>query len=81
MFIYSFFNHTIDKQISLFKEICDFAVKHELYPMIVFARKSLKELALQKKDYKEASYYVEDIINLRKQLGAIQKADKEAIYL
>ena len=49
--------------------------------MIVFARKSLKELALQKKDYKEASYYVEDIINLRKQLGAIQKADKEAIYL
>ena len=79
--LYSFFNHTIDKQISLFKEICDFAVKHELYPMIVFARKSLKELALQKKDYKEASYYVEDIINLRKQLGAIQKADKEAIYL
>lgn len=79
--LHSLFNHTMDKQISLFKEIYNYAVKHELYPTIVFACKSLKELALQKKDYKEASRYVEDIINLRKQIGSTQKADKEAIYL
>ncbi|MEJ8737360.1 helix-turn-helix transcriptional regulator [Erysipelotrichaceae bacterium HCN-30851] len=73
------FAQDTSKQVNSLQKIYDYTSKYELYPNYVFSCKALKELALQKQDYKEASRYVEDIIMLRKQIGAKQKVEYEII--